>query len=63
MGVVILKPGKKPIDVKHFVCPRCGCEFEADSESYHATSQTMATFEGLNYECERPTCGKMVYIS
>lgn len=55
----ILKPGNIP--TKKFICPDCGCEFEADKLEYKSIGKEEAQMGLAKYKCKCPCCGLVVY--
>ena len=55
----ILREGsqEKLLEVKRFICPSCGCIFEADNTEYRIGSQYNEEF----YFVDCPYCSKRVY--
>lgn len=59
----ILKQGKienirKP---KEFSCKKCGCIFRADNTEYKMADYWANVHDGIEAECECPTCGATAY--
>lgn len=55
----IIKKGNKDKlkETKHFLCSRCGCEFEADKGEYGVGEQ----YNEIYFYHSCPTCGKTIY--
>ena len=43
--------------IKHFICPDCGCIFEANKNEY----ETCYQYNEASYGCKCPTCGAPVF--
>ena len=59
----ILRAGIIDKKVKRFICPSCGCEFEADSSEYEMCSQIAYIHDGISVQCRCPCCKQMVFCS
>ena len=59
----ILRAGIIDKKVKRFICPSCGCEFEADSSEYEMCSQIAYIHDGISVQCRCPCCKPMVFCS
>lgn len=46
--------------IKHFICARCGCEFEADTTEYKQGNQYNETYYYM--KCPTNGCENMAYV-
>jgi ribosomal protein S27AE len=62
MAIKIIKQGKLLKSPVRFICPRCGCVFNADGESLSFDPNDNGRFPKLVARAECPTCGRCVVL-